>query len=242
METTKIKNETKKEKYEKFKTVINPPSYWYTGAFSDGSSWKKVIPMLGGTRWVYRDAMASSKIPSGHWCRMLKPTKRVIEAQKGDVVLVGHSYGGSVITDAAAGNDKVKALVYVAAFAPDAGETVGGLIGKFPPADLGTALAPDSASFLYIDRAKFHHVFAGDVPEGEASVMAATQKPIAAECLRRAGHVCCLEDDSLVVCRDHAGSRGNATPICSSSWPKESGLKSRKLRRVTFLSCLSPKR
>jgi pimeloyl-ACP methyl ester carboxylesterase len=107
-------------------------------------------------------------------------TKRVIEAQKGDVVLVGHSYGGSVITDAAAGSDKVKALVYVAAFAPEAGETVGGLLGKFPPAALGTALAPDSASFLYIDRTKFHDVFAEDVPEEEASVMAATQKPIAA--------------------------------------------------------------
>jgi pimeloyl-ACP methyl ester carboxylesterase len=70
--------------------------------------------------------------------------------------------------------------VYVAAFAPDAGETLGGLIKKFPPSALGAALVPDSASFLYIDRAKFHEVFADDVSKDEASVMAATQKPIAA--------------------------------------------------------------
>ena len=146
------------------------------GAFSDASSWKKVIPLLEDEGFT----VTAVQNPLRSLVQDIETTKRVIEAQKGDVILVGHSYGGSVITDAAAGSYKVKALVYVAAFAPDAGETVGALIGKFPPAALGTALAPDSASFLYIDRAKFHHVFAEDVPEGEASVMAATQKPIAA--------------------------------------------------------------
>jgi pimeloyl-ACP methyl ester carboxylesterase len=146
------------------------------GAFSDGSSWKKVIPMLEDEGFT----VTAVQNPLRSLAEDVATTKRVIEAQKGDVVLVGHSYGGSVITDAAAGSDKVKVLVYVAAFAPEAGETVDALLGKFPPADLGTALAPDSASFLYIDRTKFHHVFAEDVPEGEASVMAATQKPIAA--------------------------------------------------------------
>ena len=146
------------------------------GAFADGTSWKKIIPILedeGFTATAVQNPLRSL-------AEDVATTKRVIEAQKGDVVLVGHSYGGSVITDAAAGSDKVKALVYVAAFAPEAGETVGGLLGKFPSAALGTALAPDSASFLYIDRAKFHHVFAEDVPDREASVMAAAQKPIAA--------------------------------------------------------------
>jgi pimeloyl-ACP methyl ester carboxylesterase len=146
------------------------------GAFSDGSSWKKIIPILEDEGF----AVTAVQNPLRSLAEDVSTTKRVIEAQKGDVVLVGHSYGGSVITDAAAGSDKVKALVYVAAFAPEAGETVGGLLEKFPPAALGTALAPDSASFLYIDRTKFHHVFAEDVPEGEASVMAAAQKPIAA--------------------------------------------------------------
>jgi pimeloyl-ACP methyl ester carboxylesterase len=93
---------------------------------------------------------------------------------------VGHSYGGAVITNAAAGSAKVKALVYVAAFAPDARESVGGLIEKYPPTPLTTALKPDSAGFLYIDRSKFHEVFAHDLPEEEASVLAAAQKPIAA--------------------------------------------------------------
>ena len=146
------------------------------GAFSDGCSWKKIIPILEEEGFT----VTAVQNPLRSLAEDVATTKRGIEAQKGDVVLVGHSYGGSVITDAAAGNDKVKALVYVAAFAPEAGETVGGLIGKFPPADLGTALAPDSASFLYIDRTKFHHVFAEDIPEWEASIMAAAQKPIAA--------------------------------------------------------------
>jgi pimeloyl-ACP methyl ester carboxylesterase len=106
-------------------------------------------------------------------------TKRVIDAQKDDVILVGHSYGGAVITDAAAGNAKVKGLVYVAAFAPDAGETLAGLIERFSPSPLGTAVAPDSAGFLYIDRTKFQSVFANDLPTDEAAVLAATQKPIA---------------------------------------------------------------
>ncbi|HXC35023.1 MAG TPA: alpha/beta hydrolase [Candidatus Acidoferrales bacterium] len=146
------------------------------GAFSDGSSWKKIIPILE------EDGITVTAVqnPLRSLAEDVATTRRVIDAQKGDVILVGHSYGGSVITDAAAGSDKVKALVFVAAFAPDAGESVGGLLGKFPPAALGTALAPDSASFLYIDRTKFHHVFAEDVPEGEASIMAAAQKPIAA--------------------------------------------------------------
>ena len=146
------------------------------GAFSDGSSWKKIIPTFADEGFT----VTAVQNPLRSLAEDVATTKRVIEAQKGDVILVGHSYGGSVITDAAAGSDKVKALVFVAAFAPDAGETVGALLGKFPAAALGTALAPDSASFLYIERTKFHHVFAEDVPERETSVMAATQKPIAA--------------------------------------------------------------
>jgi len=107
-------------------------------------------------------------------------TQRVIDAQPGNVVLVGHSYGGAVITEAAAGHPKVKALVYVAAFAPDVGEAPGGLLKKFAPTPLGTALVPDSAGFLYIDRSKFRDVFCADLPESEASILAATQKPLAA--------------------------------------------------------------
>src|SRR4030095_8898934 len=93
---------------------------------------------------------------------------------------VGHSYGGAVITSASATAPNVKALVYVAAFAPDAEEVIGGLLEKYP-SSIGTALVPDTAGFLYIDRAKFHDVFAKDVPTIEARIMAATQKPFKGE-------------------------------------------------------------
>jgi pimeloyl-ACP methyl ester carboxylesterase len=104
-------------------------------------------------------------------------TRRVIDAQPGPVVAVGHSYGGAVITQAAAGSDKVRALVYVAAFAPDAGETVAGLSERYP-APIAQALRTDAAGFVSIDRARLRDVFAADVPEAAAGVMAATQKPI----------------------------------------------------------------
>jgi len=146
------------------------------GAFADGSSWNKVIPILEAEGF----AVTAVQNPLKSLADDVATTKRTIESQKGNVVLVGHSYGGAVITEAAAGNPKVKALVYVAAFAPDAGETLGGLGEKFPATPLATALAPDSAGFLYIDRTEFHEVFARDLPADTAALLAATQKPIAA--------------------------------------------------------------
>jgi pimeloyl-ACP methyl ester carboxylesterase len=145
------------------------------GAFADASSWRKVIPLLEKDGFTVNGV----QIPLKSLADDVATTKRVIDAQKDDVILVGHSYGGAVITDAAAGNAKVKALVYVAAFVPDEGETLGGLIERFSPSPLGTALMPDSAGYLYIDRTKFQNVFANDLPENEAAVLAATQKPIA---------------------------------------------------------------
>jgi len=146
------------------------------GAFADGSSWNKVIPILEAGGF----AVTAVQNPLKSLADDVATTKRAIESQRGDVILVGHSYGGAVITEAAANNPKVKALVYVAAFAPDAAETLGGLGEKYPATPLATALAPDSAGFLYIDRSKFHEVFAHDVSEDEAALLAATQKPIAA--------------------------------------------------------------
>lgn len=143
------------------------------GAFADGSSWQRVIPILerdGYTVIAVQNALASL---AGD----VETTKRVIDAQKGPVVAVGHSYGGAVITGAAAGNANVKALVYIAAFAPEAGEPIGAFNEKYPSA-LGPALRPDAAGFLYIDRAQFRDVFAKDVPVAETRVMAATQKPV----------------------------------------------------------------
>jgi len=146
------------------------------GAFADGSSWNKVIPLLEAEGFT----VTAVQNPLKSLSEDVATTKRVLDAQKGDVILVGHSYGGAVITEAAAGNSKVKALVYVAAFAPDAGETLGALGERFPAPPLGTAVVPDSAGFLYIDRAKVADVFANDLPREEAALLAATQKPLAA--------------------------------------------------------------
>jgi pimeloyl-ACP methyl ester carboxylesterase len=145
------------------------------GAFADASSWRKVIPILE------KDGFAVTAVqnPLKSLADDVATTKRVVDAQKEKVILVGHSYGGAIITDAAAGNSKVKGLVYVAAFAPDAGEALGGLIERFSPSLLATALVPDSAGFLYIDRSKFQEVFANDLTKDEAALLAATQKPIA---------------------------------------------------------------
>jgi pimeloyl-ACP methyl ester carboxylesterase len=143
------------------------------GAFADGSDWARVIALLQA-RGVHVTAVQN---PLTSLADDVATTKRVIDAQRGPVVVVGRSWGGAVITGAAAGNTNVKALVYLAAFAPEPGEPVAAFLEKYP-IDLGTATVTDSAGFVYVDRAKFHRVFCADVPEAEARVMAATQKPL----------------------------------------------------------------
>ena len=143
------------------------------GAFADGSSWARVIPLLEKDGYY----VIAVQNPLSSLEDDIANTKRVIDAQKGPVVAVGHSYGGIVITGAAAGNPNVKALVYVAAFAPEANEPVGPLTEKYP-SDLGKALRPDAAGYLYVDRGMLHQVFAADVPSAEARIIAATQKPV----------------------------------------------------------------
>jgi pimeloyl-ACP methyl ester carboxylesterase len=144
------------------------------GAFADASSWSKVIPLLQKDGYY----VTAVQIPLTSLPDDVATTKRVIDAQKGPVVVVGHSYAGIVITDAAAGNSNVKSLVFVDAFAPDAGEVAGNVGVDFPPAPLATALIPDAAGFLYVDRAKVHDVFAKDMPEADARIIAVTQKPV----------------------------------------------------------------
>src|SRR6476620_5656483 len=132
------------------------------GAFADALGWQKVIPIL------LRDGYDVTAVenPLESLAGDIATTKRVIDAQTRPVVLVGHSYGGAVITGAAAGSPKVKALVYLAAFAPEGGEAVGAFGDKYP-ADLGKALHPDSAGFLWVNRAQFRQDFAADVPAGD---------------------------------------------------------------------------
>lgn len=143
------------------------------GAFADGSSWGNVIPNL--EREGYNVIAVQNPLTS--YADDVATTRRVIDAQDGSVVLVGHSYGGAVITGAALNASNVRALVYVAAFAPDDGENLQALLQKYP-SKIGAALVPDAAGFLYIDRSKFKEVFAADVSEHDLSVMSATQKPI----------------------------------------------------------------
>jgi pimeloyl-ACP methyl ester carboxylesterase len=144
------------------------------GAFADASSWNKVIPILQGDGYV----VTAVQIPLSSLSDDVAATRRVLDAQTGPVVLVGHSWGGAVISAAAAGSKNVKSLVFVAAFAPEAGEVITAPAANYSPAKLNSVLKPDEAGFLYIDRAQFRSAFANDLPEADTRIMAATQKPI----------------------------------------------------------------
>jgi pimeloyl-ACP methyl ester carboxylesterase len=144
------------------------------GAFADASGWQKIILALEEKGFP----VTAVQVPLRSLADDVATTVRALQSQKGDVVLVGHSYGGAIITGAGAASANVKALVYVSAFAPDQGEALGPLIESKAPSSLTPAIVPDSAGFLYIDRTKFRDVFAADVTDSEAAVMAATQKPI----------------------------------------------------------------
>lgn len=150
------------------------------GAFADASGWDAVITDLQRDRYPVlavanplRGLAADSAYVRG-----------VIDSIDGPVVLVGHSYGGAVITNAATGADNVQALVYTAAFAPDEGETLTQLTDpeRFPGSRLGEALVfrPHSEGVdVSVDPARFREVFAADLPARETAVLAATQRPIA---------------------------------------------------------------
>jgi pimeloyl-ACP methyl ester carboxylesterase len=148
------------------------------GAFADGGCWRHVIPILQDDG--FRVIAVQNSLTS--FDDDVATTRRMVEAQPGSVVLVGHGYGGAVITAAAVGAGNVRALVYVAAFAPDAGEHLQALLMSHPSM-LATALVSDSAGFLRIDPSKFSEVFAGDVSNRERRVMAVAQRPIHSEIL-----------------------------------------------------------
>jgi pimeloyl-ACP methyl ester carboxylesterase len=158
-----------------FGATTQPSIVLVHGAFADGSAWAKVIPILERDGFT----VTAVQIPLTSLADDVAATKRALGLQKRPVVLVGHSYGGVVITGAADGNSNIKSLVYVAAFVPEANESVAAASSKFTAPALNASLVPDSGGFLYIDRAKFHETFCKDVPSAAARVMAATQKPVA---------------------------------------------------------------
>ncbi|MGN8023833.1 alpha/beta fold hydrolase [Phyllobacterium sp. 22229] len=158
---------------------VKPTIILVHGAFADSSSWNGVITHL--QKEGYKAVAVANPLRSvANDARLVSD---VVGNIKGPVVLVGHSYGGQVITNAAKGHDNVKSLVYVAAFAPDAGEAAAELAGKFPGGTLGDALAApvkltDGGVDLYIDQTKFRAQFAHDVPSEVSALMAVGQRPI----------------------------------------------------------------
>ena len=149
------------------------------GAFVDGSSWNGVIARL--QKKGYR--VASVQIPLTSLADDLAATRRVLAQLSGPTVLVGHSWGGVVITEAGSGPDasKVVGLVYVAAIAPDVGESAVDILKRGPQAPIGSAMIKDSTGFLWLDPARYHSDFAADVPETLTRVLVAAQQPIAAK-------------------------------------------------------------
>ncbi|HEY0197914.1 MAG TPA: alpha/beta hydrolase [Rhodanobacter sp.] len=143
------------------------------GAWADGSNWAKVIPLLAA-KGV---AATAIQLPLTGFEEDVAAVRRAIALAEGEVVLVGHSYAGAVIGEA--GNDpKVARMVYVDAFAPDAGESAGTLFAKFESAPLSAELRPDAEGFLKLTRTGIFDLFAQDLDEEGKAVAYATQGPI----------------------------------------------------------------
>ncbi|MEU4426443.1 alpha/beta hydrolase [Actinoplanes sp. NPDC024001] len=153
------------------------------GAFADSSGWNGVVSRLQKDGYP----VVAVANPLRGVASDAATVRSVLNDIDGPIVLAGHSYAGNVITEAAAGDRDVKALVYVAAFLPDTGETAGGLSNKFPGSTLGSTLhqvaVPGGGTDLYIDRALFPQQFAADLPLREAKLLAVGQRPIDAGAL-----------------------------------------------------------
>ncbi len=147
------------------------------GAFADGSGYKKLYEIL--TEKGYRVTVVQNPLTS------LKDdvdaTVRALDRQDGPTVLVGHSWGGTVITEAGT-RPKVAALVYIAAFQPDKGETSVQWISSLPAAPEFGILPPDEKGVVYFDKSKFHAGFAADLSKEEADFMYSSQGPIFGAC------------------------------------------------------------
>src|SRR3954451_6694450 len=152
------------------------------GGFVDGSGWQGVCDQLK------RDGYIVSVVqnPTLSHADDVAVTRRAIDAQSEPVILVGHSYGGAGITEAG-NHPKVSALVYVAAFAPDKGESVNPLIADPPPDAPVPPILPPQHGFLFLDRAKFVDSFAADLPPALSSFMADAQVPWAGRSPSRRG-------------------------------------------------------
>ena len=188
-------------------TGAKPTIVLVHGAWADSSGWGAVTQGLQDEGYtVIAPANPLRGVPSD-----AAYLTSVLATLSGPIVLVGHSYGGAVITNAATGNPNVKALVYIAAFAPDAGETLAQILAMNP----GSQAAPPNLIFrpypggldTYISPSAFHEVFCADVPAATAAVMAATQRPLDAAILGEPSAVPAwrtIPSWYLVAASDHA--------------------------------------
>jgi len=148
------------------------------GAFAESASWNGVIRRLQEQGYTTIAAANPLRSVSGD----AQFLASILESMEGPVVLVGHSYGGSVISNAALGKDNVKALVFVAAFAPEEGESIAELSGRSPGSTLGETLESvplsDGTTDFYIRQEMFHQQFAADAPAEQAALDAVTQRPL----------------------------------------------------------------
>ncbi|MFE3703972.1 alpha/beta fold hydrolase [Streptomyces scopuliridis] len=191
--------------------IAKPTVVLVHGAFADASGWDGVVerlqrdgyPVIAPANPLRGLASDSAYIAD------------VLKSVKGPVILAGHSYGGAVISEAAAGNRDVKALVYISAFMPDKGEALGALGAKFPGSRLDPALRQvpfrngdgTTGTDLYIKPDKFHQVFAADLAESTAAQMSATQRPISAAAFTETADAAAwrtIPSWSLVATKDRA--------------------------------------
>ena len=137
------------------------------GAWADGSCWAKVIPLLQAKGLN----VLAAQIPLTSLEDDIAVTRRMLRRLSGPTVLVGHSYGGAVITGAGEGSENVSALVYITGFGLDEGESLDALSKQGPPSAGSAAIGPDFDGFLWIDRERFHSAFVADGTATEAAVI-----------------------------------------------------------------------
>jgi len=155
-------------------TKSNPTVVLVHGAWADGSSWNKVIPIL----LAKGVPVVAAQLPLSGVADDLAATTRIMSDIDGDIVLVGHSWGGVAVTQAGV-DPRVKALVFVSAFAPDVGETGSGLIGEHPTPPALSTIGADKAGFVYQTEAGMVENVGPDLPPEEARILAVTQGRLA---------------------------------------------------------------
>lgn len=148
------------------------------GAWADASAWSKVIPQVIAAGF----SSVAVQLPLTSLADDAAVVKRALELVEGPVLLVGHSYGGVVITEAGL-DPKVEKLLYVAGFAPDTGESAGSLLASAPSTPLATGLAPDAYGFLKLTRDGVFNGFAQDLTEAEKELIVVSQAPTSGACL-----------------------------------------------------------